>query len=351
MSPASILPPPAVLAAYDLADASVTAENYKEKKGVWYVSHAGQTRVLKKLPLSPGRLRFVLDAIAHLRNQGIHIPGVFTTVDGREFVEADGSTYILTEFVKGRNPDYEKESDRRRILQGLAAFHRASRGLRWSARAQAHVQLGSWPEQYADHLERMAKAELRGPFGSEAAKYRPRFLEIGHFARRRLVQSVYAQWVAEVEREGGLVHQDFAPGNLLIDQTGRLHVLDVDSLSVEIPARDLRKVLLKMLKKKPAWDHLQACALLGYYHQVYPLPRPYYEVVAIDLMFPHLYAGLVDKYVRERAPDWSEQKFLRKLWEVVRFEETKAKALTSQELLPSLPLRTSNAGEGGLPDA
>lgn len=337
MSAGSPQPPQAVLAAYGLADASVTTENYKEKKGVWYVSHGGETKVLKKLSLSPGRLRFVLDAIAHLRRNGINIPAVFTAANGRDFVEVNGDTYILTEFVKGKNPDYDKDSDRTRIMQGLAAFHRASRGLRWSAQAEAHIQLGNWPEQYSRHLERIAETELTGPFGNEAAKYRQRFLEIGHFALHRLQRSAYAEWVEEVRREGGLVHQDFAAGNLLVDAAGNLHVLDVDSLSIEISARDLRKVLLKVLKKKQAWDHNLACVLLGDYHQVNPLTKPYYEVVAIDLIFPHLYAGLIDKYIRERAPDWSEKKFLHKLREVARVDETKAEALANHDLLPAFP--------------
>ncbi|MBE3584137.1 MAG: CotS family spore coat protein [Limnochordaceae bacterium] len=337
MSADSHRPPQAVLAAYGLTNASVTTENYKEKKGVWYINRANETRVLKKLSLTPGRLGFVLDSAAHLRQKGIHIPAVFTTVNGRDFVEVGGDTYLLTEFVKGRNPDYDKESDCTRVMEGLAAFHRASLGVRWSGRAQAHIQLGNWPEQYKRHLERIAQAELSGSFGREAAQYRQRFLEIGFLALHQLEGSAYDDWVEEVRREGGLVHQDFAAGNLLIDRTGNLHVLDIDSLSVEIPARDLRKVLLKVLKKKQVWDHDRACALLGDYHQVNPLAKPYYAVVAIDLIFPHLYAGLVEKHTSQRAPDWSEKKFLQKLREVVKLEETKAEALISRALLPSLP--------------
>ncbi|MBE3576169.1 MAG: CotS family spore coat protein [Limnochordales bacterium] len=334
MSAESPRPPESVLAAYGITRACVTTENYKEKKGVWYVSHNGETKVLKKLSLSPARLRFVLDAAEHLRRNGIHIPAVFTTIDGRDFVEVAGDIYILTEFIKGRNPEYDKESDRAMIMQGLASFHQASRGLRWSDRAEAHVQLGNWPEQYTRHLERIARAELTGPFGTEAARYRQHLLEIGYFALHRLERSAYADWVEEVRREGGLAHQDFAAGNLLVDRPGNLHVLDIDSLSIEIPARDLRKVLLKVMKKRPGWEHDLACSLLHAYDQVNPLSKAYYEVLAIDLIFPHLYAGLIDKYVRERAPEWSEKKFLQKLQEVVKLEKTKAEALLSRALLP-----------------
>jgi spore coat-associated protein S len=64
----------------------------------------------------------------------------------------------------------------------------------------------------------------------------------------------YKNWVEKGRQQGVLCHQDFAAGNLLIDPSGKLYVLDTDGITIDIPARDLRKILCKVMKKNGKWD-------------------------------------------------------------------------------------------------
>lgn len=320
-------PPEAVLEAYGCSGAAVTNENAKKKKAVWYVERPGTAWVLKRSPLGEERLRFVLDAADHLRSRGVRIPKLVTTQDGRRYVSVPEGHFVMIERVSGRTPTYDRADDRRKILQGLAAFHRAGEGFSAEGQADPRVQLGEWPGLYLKRLNRLLEADGSGPFWDEARPHHRYFVDAARSALERLQRSAYADWVEETRRRGGLCHQDFAAGNLILEPSGDLAVLDLDSVSVEIPARDLRKIVLKVLKKRDQWDDGLARSLLAHYQQVNPLGADRYEVVQIDLLFPHLYHGLIDKYLGDRAPDWSQEKFLTRLRQVVAFERQKTEAL------------------------
>lgn len=327
--------PHAVLEAYDCPEASVVAETVKAKKAVWLVQTPDGGRVLKKSPLSEGRLRFVLAAAEHLRAQGIRLPAILPTRDGRPYVAVPEGLFFMMERVQGRNPSYEEPAEREAILQGLARFHRASKGFSAADYPEARIQLGGWPQLYLKRLEALQLPLGEGAFWEAARPHHPVMVEAARAALERLQRSAYHRWTERVREDGGLCHQDFAAGNLLLEPTGELAVLDLDSISVEIPARDLRKILLKVLKRSPTWDHELATAMLTAYHQVHPLAPDEYEVVQADLIFPHLYHGLVDKYRRGREPTWSEDRFLQRLAHVVAFERHKWEVLSSQSLLPA----------------
>ncbi|BAS28389.1 CotS family spore coat protein [Limnochorda pilosa] len=338
-------PPEPVLEAYGFQGATVTNENAKARKAVWFVERPGRTWVLKQSPLDEERLRFVLAAWDHLRARGIGLPARVPARDGRPYVLVPEGLFFVMELACGHAPSYDAPGDRTRILHGLARFHRASEGFSHQGCAGARVQLGEWPRLYRKRLDRLAQAEGAGPVWEAARPHLPFFLEAGRLALEELQRSAYSDWVESVRRRGGLCHQDFAAGNLVLEPSGGLVVLDLDSVSVEIPARDLRKLLVKVLKKQGAWDDEQARRMLSDYHQVNPLRPEQYEVLRVDLLFPHLFHGLVDKALTGRAPDWTQGKFLSKLREVVAFERAKAEALAGSGALLPDPL-----GSAPVPD-
>lgn len=328
-------PPRAVLEAYGCPDAQIVTETVKKKKAVWFVQTPEGGWVLKQSPLSEGRLRFVLAAVDHLRARGVRLPEVIPTREGLPYVASPEGLFFMMERLEGRTPSYDVPEERGAILQGLARFHRASEGFFPDSYPEARVQLGEWPRLYLKRLDALQLPAGTGTFWEATRPHHELMVEAARTALERLQRSAYHSWTETVRRAGGLCHQDFAAGNLILEPSGDLAVLDLDSISVEIPARDLRKILLKVLKKPAVWDHKLAASMLDAYHQENPLTREQYQVLQADLIFPHLYHGLVDKYRRGRAPEWSEATFLTKLERVVAFERQKWEILSSQPLLPA----------------
>lgn len=340
--------PQSVLQAYGLEAATVTGENFKEKKGVWYLTSDQCVWVLKKSPLNPARLRFVLEASAYLNaaGAGFRIPDTRPALNGDLFVVAEGSPYYVTTYVPGRPPRYDSQAEMGLVMRTLARFHRASAGFTPGSGSEPRSHLGSWPREYSHHLDDLKLDPGAGEFGRLVSVTRPTFLDMGRQALQRLECSHYYEWVKDLETTGGLCHQDFVPGNLMLDREGEIYVLDLDSLTQEIPARDLRKILNKFAKRK-GWDKTQVETLVACYHQENPLSAKHYQVLEIDLQFPHLYHGVVSKYTRGRAPEWSEEKFARKLREVLSLEWSKDAMLRAGLTWPSTAdEKRSNSDEG-----
>ena len=91
-----------VLKHYTLDVLDIRNESYKEKKGVWWVRTTSGMKILKKVSSSEQTLRFTLDAVRHLRKNGVLLPEVNKTSGGGEYVNVAGTCFVLTDAVEGR---------------------------------------------------------------------------------------------------------------------------------------------------------------------------------------------------------------------------------------------------------
>lgn len=312
-----------------LAVLDIRNESYKEKKGVWWVRTESGMKILKKVSNSEQTLRFTLDAVRHLRKNGVLLPEVNRTSDGNEYVNIEGTCFVLTDAVEGRNPSYSVPEEMALLASGLAAFHRASVGFKPSEGTKPKYHIGTWPETYSERLE-----DIRAYYGSLLAKSShdaiesvilkefPYFYERGRKAIDGLKGNEYEDWSREAENRGSLCHQDFAAGNLLLTSRRELYVIDTDSVTMDIAARDIRKLLNKVMKKSGRWDAGRAAGILRHYQAVNPLTPSQWEVVRLDLLFPHLFLGAVSKYCYKRDKEWTYEKYLKRIREMVAFERT-----------------------------
>lgn len=318
-----------VLMHYPLTVLDIRNESYKEKKGVWWVRTTSGMKILKKISNSEQTLRFILDAVRHLRNNGVLLPEVNRTSDGSEYVNIEGTCFVLTDAVEGKNPSYSSPEEMALIASTLADFHRASEGFRPAEGTKPKYHLGTWPEVYSERLEDMRsyydsllmKSSLDA-IESVIANEFPYYYERGKRAIEGLKGNDYMNWSQKAESKGSLCHQDFAAGNLLLTDGKKLCVIDTDSITIDIAARDIRKLLNKVMKKSGKWNAELAAAILHNYQARNPLTPSQWEVVKLDLLFPHLFLGAVNKYFYKRDKEWSYEKYLKRIREMAAFEKT-----------------------------
>ncbi len=318
-----------VIKHYNLNVIDIRNESYKGKKGVWWVKTSSGMKILKKISNSEQTLRFILDAIKHLSKNGVLLPMVNKTINGNEYVDMNGVCFVLTDAIDGKSPSYSNPEEMHLITSSLAKFHKASRGFHPTDGTKPKYHLGTWPESYFEKLE-----DIRAYYDSELTKTNhndvntvilnefPTFYKRGKLAIDGIMGNDYLNWSKNAEITGSLCHQDFAAGNLLLTAAGQLYVLDTDSITVDIAARDIRKLLNKVMKKRGKWDTELASSILGYYQSINPLTADQWEVVRLDLLFPHLFIGAVNKYCYRRDKEWSEEKYLKRIREMAAFEKT-----------------------------
>lgn len=318
-----------VLSHYDINVIGIKNESYKDKKGVWWIQTPKGYKILKKISNSESTLKFTISAVHHLIENGIHIPLINQTITGDDYVKLNDICYVLSDAIDGRNPSYSSQGELALIVKELARFHRASKGFFPGTDCKPKNHLGIWIQDYNDQIE-----DMNGFYSTEPSKEESiigKFIlqEFPYFYERakksiKLLDSIeYWDWVNKSKNTGGLCHQDFAAGNLLIAQSS-FYVLDTDSITVDIPARDIRKLLNKIMKKFGKWDINITKKVMEYYQLENPLTSDEWLVVKYDLMFPHLFVGAMNKYYYQRDKEWDIKKYYERLKEMSYFEKTKS---------------------------
>lgn len=318
-----------VLSHFPVNVLNIRNESYKGKKGVWWVKTADKTYILKKLSNSEQTIKFIQDAVRHLSRNGINLPIPVAAKDGKDYVNLDGTCYTLTNAIDGKSPSYSSQKELARIVCELAKFHKASKGYSPPPDCKPKYHLGLWVEDYRERIEdihsyykdELAKNE-HDAIGNVILAEFPAFYERANKAIAALEGPEYREWVEQSMKEGSLCHQDFAAGNLIMTSGGEVYVIDTDSITIDIPARDIRKLFNKVMKKNGKWDVAPVKNMMAAYQSENPLTAAQWRVVKFDLLYPHLFIGAVNKYMYKRDAEWSYEKYLKRIKEMANFEKT-----------------------------
>jgi spore coat-associated protein S len=322
-----------VLSNYDLKVTNIRNETFKEKKGVWWVETSSGLKVLKKISNSEQTLKYIISAIRHLAKNGINLAEIIRTKSRDDYVNINGTCYMLTEAIQGKSPSYDTEKELSMIIKELARFHKASAGFEVLPGTKPKIHLGTWVEDYTGQIEDMntfyiKEVSVNGSVNGQNAIGKLIVQEFPYFDSRarsaieKLKGAEYRNWTEKAMKTGALCHQDFAAGNLILNPSGKLYVLDTDSITLDIPARDIRKILCKVMKRIGKWDLELTKRIISDYQSINPLEPSEWKIVLYDVMFPHLFIGAMNKYYYKRDKEWSEDKYFRRIREMADFEKT-----------------------------
>lgn len=303
--------------------------SFKEKKAVWSIETDLGELIVKKVPFAEDHITFMVHAIDYLKSNGVYTPSVIKTKSGKDFVKVDDEYLVIFEAVHGRSPEYEFENDLVMILKGMASFHQASRGIESPTGTFPSYLLTKWKEDFKRRYERLVALKEQVLQATDHNEYDKEFLlHIDTFLNDCLTSlfllntPTFDQWIADTTSIKALCHQDYAAGNLAIGTDGNIYVYDMDSLTVDLPIRDIRKILNKVMKKN-TWDLERMIIMMKAYQEVNPLTKEQFNVLAADLLFPHLFYGLVTKYYDKRGNTWTFQKHLTRLQVIISTEISK----------------------------
>lgn len=317
-----------VLSNYNLNVLSVKNEVYKGKKGVWWIYTSSGEKVLKKVSNSEATLRFILSGVNYLIDKGVKIPRIVKTKTGMDYVKIDKTCFVMSEAIKGQKLNCETPRELEIVARELGKFHKASYGFDYPYGAKPKNHLGTWIEEYTSYLEDMNKfyilekeEKTHNPIGNLILQEFPYFYERGKKSIEALKGKEYHDFVIKINNKGCLCHQDFSPANVLFTESG-LYVLDTDSIAIDLPVRDIRKLLNKLIKKTGRWNAETVQNILSWYNEENPLTPVEWRVVIFDLMFPHLFLGAMDKYCYRRDKTWTDVNYYNRIKEMAAFEKT-----------------------------
>lgn len=323
-----------VLKEYDLAVDQLTTIQADHEKGkfLWRFESQEGPKCLKRMHRRLEKSLFAIEAHVHLRRAGATVPGIILTRRGQPYVASDGAVFLVIEWVNGRRPDVRVPSDLELMTRVLGDFHRRSKGFEPSEGVEISTKLGKWPNHYEEMTREMLEAREFSLQNSESLASKILLDHVDHFigqaqkALSLLQFSPYEQLVKRALEEKGLCHQDFGETNCLISPSG-VYVLDLDGVTYDLFARDLSKLIYKVMGERRTWDEALLDDILRWYGEVNPLAPEEIRVLLIDILFPHEFHSAIKNDFRGLTP--LKPKLASKVQRTVMFERSKENVLRS----------------------
>jgi len=318
-----------ILLHYNINLVDIKKQSDKGKKAVWWIKTTSGDKILKKHSCSSKTLEFILSAVEHLRNGKVNLPKVIKTKDNTNYVRGVKACYVLSEAIIGNNPNEDKPQELKMIVEQLAAFHYASKNFVPPDDCKERVHLGLQKEEFESQMLKLKSfydIEISKPkhseFGQIILTAFPYFYKRMQLAIAENEKSGYAKWALEAKGSNCLCHQDFTASNLILTNSKEIFVLDIDSIAIDLPTRDIRKFLNKIMKKKGQWDLKLTSQILQWYNAVNPLEHWKWQTLKSTLIFPHLFVGIMSKYYEQRETNWPEARYIERLKGMIKTEKS-----------------------------
>ncbi|WP_010631702.1 CotS family spore coat protein [Sporolactobacillus vineae] len=325
-----------VLSHYAIRPESVRLISSRGGRSKWLIETGQRNFFLRQEQIRPSRMLFIAGAHWHLQQNGLPIARLIPTRNGGLCLAGGEFVYVLYEASEGVPVLYYDRDQLEEIMAFTGQFHQASKGYIPGEQSKKRTRTGKWQKLYRwklQELEDHKKVALQDPddaFSQLFLAHVDRMLERGYEALNELDTPELSEWTLETLRSGMFCQQDFTLARMTVKEE-HMFLKDLHSVTIDLPARDLRILLNKVMRKLNVWDTELAIRMLRSYDQVHPLTPAQYRILWTDLKFPHLFCSMVHKYYLGQKQSWGDEKYLMNFRNVIAMEESKQPFLEQSE--------------------
>lgn len=318
-----------VLLEYGIAPQSISIIQSGTIKTVWKVRVNDRYLCLKRLKQTYDKALFSVNAQIYIKNKGGLVPGILPDKNSKRITEYNNQLFVLYEWLEGRDLNFGNPGDFKLALEGLARFHIASKGYESAEASRTSTKLGKWPDQYASMRNKfiswkeISMNNLSQPHYNSFFRVSDSMIALANTALDYIEKSSYDTLTAQGSNSIVLCHQDFGKGNAILSREGII-VLDLDGVTFDLPARDLRKLIGKEAENKGRWQLESIENVYRIYSSANPLSPEERRVLIIDLLYPHWFYGLVKNLFQNNKPVKASE-----IERMARLEESKVPLLKS----------------------
>jgi CotS family spore coat protein len=287
-----------VLAQYNITPKNIKIIQNDGLKSLWKFSYNNEIMCLKRLRHTKEKATFTVNAQIYIESQGGKVPKIFLNSKKEPIAEYMGQLFVLYEWIDGRDLNFTKNDDFVNGIEALAEFHVVSKGYIPPEDAKISFKLGKWIKQYTSMTNRMikwkeiAKSNPSNPSYKSYLEHIDSIIKLCNKAIEALENSSYKDLTNIELHESTMCHQDYGSGNAMLASKG-VYIIDLDGVTYDFPARDLRKIIGKRAEKRGYWDKSDITEILSHYEKNNKLSKEQKEMLKIDLSFPHWFFGAV----------------------------------------------------------
>jgi CotS family spore coat protein len=299
---------------------SLTVSNLFPYKDTFIAVTSKGRKVIRRVPFSFERLKFVHGAKEHLAVNGFpFIDPYLLTKSGEPGFYLNNSLYALTDLIDGRESSFDSDADLVKAAAALAHLHEASCGYIAPIGCKVQNELGRLPGYFAKRLDDIKKMRNqarkgKGRFDQLFLQYADRFIAAGEEAVLELASSAYDKLSVFTWERKSFCHHDYTHHNIIINSE-RVNIINFDYCCYELRVYDIANLIRRKMRKCD-WDISKAGLIIDSYSSVEPLSREELEVMKIILKFPQKLWRVANRYYNSRR-SWSEKSYMSRLQEVI----------------------------------
>ncbi|MFZ7103647.1 MAG: CotS family spore coat protein [Peptococcaceae bacterium] len=323
-----------VLKQYPIQALFIKKYQYKSKKAVWFVKTNQANYALKRYWLDDKQWNTIISAYNYLSKEVNNVAPLLSTKDANLWTKYKDNYYILTNWVKGSTPDYTNNEDLTKLTRGIAELHTAARNYPAADMENADKYLGRWPldtrRKQGLLLEYKYEAENIGThsFAKLYLKHYQSFFEIYEEVAEVFEHQIYQQWVKKTKEYPCLCVNGFSPHNFSLGEKNILWLLHLDNICLDLPARDIRKLILKTMYIKEKWCPETFALIMKNYLNIFPLAKDELKVLLAELKSPHLFFNVTTNFFLNQKANREADYYKTHLIKTLKFEQGKLDILS-----------------------
>jgi len=282
-------------------------------------------KCIRRVNYSMERLKYIYDAKEYLIKKGYDfIDRFLLSRDDNPNIIYNNGIYVLTDWIEGRECNFDNFGDVKIATENLAKLHYCSTGYLPSDGIEIRSELGKLPmilEKRSQEMQKLKKIAKKGK-----SRFDYLFLEnVDVFINKsieslRIINSpIYNRLIEKEEKNRGICHRDYSYHNLILNKEGNLYTINFDYCCYELKVYDIASFLRKIMSVCN-WNVEAAMNVINWYNAVYNIEQDEMKMIFALLEYPQKFWRIANRYYNSRRTR-PETAFYNKLIDVISEKE------------------------------
>lgn len=281
------------------------------------MKHGGSEKVEKGMLLSK-----------HLVTKGFYnVIRYIKTSDNKYCVKKGHYYYYVTDWIKGRECNFDNFEELKKCAELLADFHNRSKGFTIES-SKIINNTKKWPSLLKKEKNDLLQIKdiinnkkVKTTFDLNYISLIDEYAEKINKAITLLDDSSYVDISTKANIGRSICHDSFYYQNILVKNNNKLYIIDLDSSLYDLNIYDLAKFVRRIMHRNNyGWNFDYAKELIESYSNINPLSGEELEILLSFIVFPHKFCKLGKKrYVGRKT--WPETKYIKKLNKIIKYKE------------------------------
>jgi len=304
----------------------IVKENYnmellsiEKVKNIYKVTSREGIFCIKVINYNFSHFKFILAAILHLQVRGFSsTPAIIKTNKGEYFIEFIDKYAYLTEWIIGRESNYDNLLELGEIALKLGELHSCSEGFTLAKDMEPRIGWFTWINVFSTRMNEILDFKNRINQKAYKSEFDNIYLECTNDEIARceraiegIVKSKYIKCMEKSVLRRGFCHHDYANHNVIRDLSGNFNVIDFDYCILDTHIHDLSSLMIRGMKNGK-WSVERGQIIIQNYNLSNSISCEELGIMKEFIRFPQCFWQLGIQKYWEQQP-WSDETFISRL--------------------------------------